>query len=61
MMMKNGRVGGCTEAAPDLQHAKVAPPVYALGVKSVVSQIAVARHASTSQGMQKLKSNDNGF
>ncbi|KAF2323950.1 hypothetical protein GH714_004409 [Hevea brasiliensis] len=57
-MKKNAQVVGYTEAAPGPQHAKVALPACALGVKSVVSQIAVARLASTSQGMQKLKSND---
>lgn len=56
--MKNGQVGGSTEAAPDPQLAKVALPVCALGVKSVVFQIAAARLASTSQEIPKLDSDD---
>ncbi|KAF2283179.1 hypothetical protein GH714_043509 [Hevea brasiliensis] len=58
VMMKNEQVGGCTEAAPDPQLAKVALPACALGVKSVVSQIAAARLALISQGMQKFDSDD---
>ena len=46
------QAAGCTEVAYDLLHAGVAPPVYVLDVKSAASQIAVARPASTSQGMQ---------
>lgn len=49
MMMKNEEVERYTGAAPVLQRARVALPVCVLGVKSVVSQIAAARPASTSQ------------
>lgn len=52
MMKKNEQAAGCTEAAYDLLHARVAPLVYVLDAISAASQIAVARPASTSQGMQ---------
>lgn len=55
MMTKNGQVGGCTGVAPVLQHARAALPVCALVVKSVVSQIAAAKLALTSLGMQKFE------
>ncbi|CAK9158922.1 unnamed protein product [Ilex paraguariensis] len=56
MTVKNERVGRCTGAAPILQHAEVAPPVYVLDVKSVVFRTAAARLAPTSQGTRKLES-----
>ena len=54
-MMKNELVAGCTGPAPVLQHARVAFLVCVLDVKSVVSQIAAARHVPTLRGMQKLE------
>lgn len=56
MMMKSEQVAGYTGAAPGLQHARVVPPVCALGVKSVGSLIAVAKLALTSLGTRKLES-----
>lgn len=50
-MTKNGQVAGCIEGAPALQHAKVAPLVFALVVKSVVFQTVAAKLAWTLQGM----------
>lgn len=55
MMTKNGQVEGCTGVAPVLQHARAALPVCALGVRSVASQIAAAKPALTSPGMQKFE------
>ncbi|CAB4274379.1 unnamed protein product [Prunus armeniaca] len=55
MMKKNEQVEEYIEAVPVLQHAKAALLVCALAVKSVVSQIAAARLAPTSQGMLKLE------
>lgn len=50
-MTKSGQVAGCIEGVPALQHAKVAPLVFALVVKSVVFQTAAAKLASTLLGM----------
>jgi hypothetical protein len=55
-MMKSEQAAGCTGAAPGLQHARAALLVCVLDVKSVVSQIAAARLASTSLEMQELES-----
>ncbi|KAJ6696670.1 hypothetical protein OIU85_003063 [Salix viminalis] len=57
MMTKNEQAGGYTEAAPVRRHARAALPVCALGVRSVVSQIAAAKPALTSPGMQKFEFN----
>ncbi|EEF44493.1 conserved hypothetical protein [Ricinus communis] len=56
MTMKNEQVEGYTEDAPDPQHARAAPLVCALGVKSVGSQIVAARLVSTLPGMLKHES-----
>lgn len=55
MMMKKEQVAGSTEDVPVLQHARVAPLVCVLDVKSVGFQTAAARLAQISLGMQKLK------
>lgn len=52
--MKNERVGGFIGDVAVRQLARVALPASALGVISVVFQIAAARPALTSQGTQKL-------
>uniref|UniRef100_A0A6N2L0Q2 Uncharacterized protein n=1 Tax=Salix viminalis TaxID=40686 RepID=A0A6N2L0Q2_SALVM len=57
MMTKNEQAGGYTEAAPVRRHARAALPVCALGVRSAVSQIAAAKPALTSPGMQKFEFN----
>lgn len=54
--MKSERVGGFIGDAAGRQRARVALPVSALAVISVVFQIVAARLALTSQGMQKLDS-----
>lgn len=56
MMKKNEQVVGYIEAAAVNQHAKAALLVYALAVKFVVSQIAAAKLAPTSQGILNLES-----
>lgn len=55
MMRKKEQAGGFIGAVAVNQHAKAALRVYALAVKSVVSQIAAAKLVPTSQGMLNLE------
>lgn len=52
MMKKSEQAAGCTGVAYDLLHAGAALPVYVLDAKSAASRTAIAKPASTSQGMQ---------
>ena len=55
-MKKNERVEEFIADVPVLKHAKVVHPVYVLGVKFVVFQIAAARFAVISLRMLKIRS-----
>lgn len=55
-MKKNELVEEFIADVPVLKHAKVVHPVYVLDVKFVVFQIAAARLAMISLGMQKIRS-----